>query len=98
MNKERLMQVLRSPIVSEKSTLMADASHQFAFRVATDATKPEIRKAVELMFEVQVESVRVVNIRGKVKRSGRLMGRRNGIRKAYVKLAPGSEIDFGAGA
>ncbi len=98
MNKERLMQVLRSPVVSEKSSIAADASRQFAFTVAPDATKPEIRKAVELMFDVKVEQVRVVNIKGKAKRFGQLMGRRNGVRKAYVKLAEGQDIDFGGGA
>jgi large subunit ribosomal protein L23 len=98
MNKERLMQVLHSPVVSEKSTIAADAGRQFVFRVAPDATKPEIRKAVELMFDVKVEQVRVVNIKGKEKRFGRFMGRRNDVRKAYVKLAEGHDIDFGAGA
>ncbi|MES9870975.1 MAG: 50S ribosomal protein L23 [Sedimenticola sp.] len=98
MNKERLMQVLLSPVVSEKSTIAAEASRQFAFKVAPDATKPEIKKAVEQMFDVKVDSVRVVNIKGKQKRFGTIMGRRNGVRKAYVKLAEGNDIDFGAGA
>ena len=98
MNKERLMQVLQSPVVSEKSTIAADTGRQFVFRVAPDATKPEIRKAVELMFDVKVEQVRVVNIKGKEKRFGRFMGRRNDVRKAYVKLAEGHDIDFGSGA
>lgn len=98
MNKERLMQVLQSPVVSEKSTIAADAGRQFVFKVAPDATKPEIRRAVELMFDVKVEQVRVVNIKGKEKRFGRSMGRRNDMRKAYVKLAEGHDIDFGAGA
>ncbi len=95
MNKEKLMQTLRSPVVSEKSTIVADANRQFVFEVAPSSTKPEIRKAVELMFDVKVEAVRVVNIKGKLKRSGRKLGRRNGIRKAYVRLAPGNDIDFG---
>ncbi|MET0103703.1 MAG: 50S ribosomal protein L23 [Sedimenticola sp.] len=98
MNKERLMQVLLSPVVSEKSTIAAESSRQFAFKVAPDATKPEIKKAVEQMFDVKVDSVRVVNIKGKQKRFGTIMGRRNGVRKAYVKLAEGNDIDFGAGA
>jgi large subunit ribosomal protein L23 len=98
MNRERLMQVLQSPVVSEKSTIAADTSRQFVFHVAPDATKPEIRKAVELMFDVKVEQVRVVNIKGKEKRFGRFMGRRNDVRKAYVKLAEGHDIDFGSGA
>ena len=98
MNKERLMQILLSPVVSEKSTVAADVDRQFVFKVAPDATKPEIKKAVELMFDVSVDSVRVVNIKGKQKRFGAIMGRRNGVRKAYVKLAEGNDIDFGAGA
>ena len=98
MNKERLMQVLVSPVISEKSTLAAEVNRQFVFKVAPDASKPEIKKAVELMFDVKVDDVRVVNIKGKQKRFGTIMGRRNGVRKAYVKLAEGSDIDFGAGA
>ncbi|MCP4993234.1 MAG: 50S ribosomal protein L23 [Gammaproteobacteria bacterium] len=98
MNKERLMQVLLSPVVSEKSTIAAEASRQFVFRVASDATKPEIRKAVEMMFNVKVEQVRVVNTKGKAKRFGQMMGKRSDIRKAYVRLAPDNDIDFGAGA
>ncbi len=95
MNSDRLMQVLVSPVISEKSTMAADTSRQFVFRVLPDASKPEIKKAVELMFDVKVDAVKVVNIKGKSKRFGRLMGRRSGIRKAYVKLAEGSDIDFG---
>ena len=98
MNKERLMQVLQSPVVSEKSTIVGDTGRQVVFRVAPDATKPEIRKAVELMFDVKVEQVRVVNTKGKIKRFGRFTGRRTDTRKAYVKLAEGHDIDFGAGA
>ncbi len=98
MNKERLMQVLLSPVVSEKSTIAADAARQFVFQVASNATKPEIRKAVEMLFDVKVDQVRVVNIKGKTKRFGHVMGRRNGVRKAYVKLAEGHDIDFGGGA
>ena len=73
MNKDRLMQILVNPVVSEKSTVVADSSRQFVFRVLPDATKPEIRKAVEMMFEVKVNAVRVVNIKGKNKRFGKLM-------------------------
>ncbi|MES9855733.1 MAG: 50S ribosomal protein L23 [Sedimenticola sp.] len=98
MNKERLMQVLQGPVISEKSTIAADTVRQFVFKVVQDASKPEIKKAVELMFDVKVEHVRVVNIKGKAKRFGSMMGRRSNIRKAYVKLAEGSDIDFGAGA
>lgn len=98
MNKERLMQVLLGPVISEKSTIAADVSRQFVFKVIPDAKKPEIKRAVELMFDVTVDNVRVVNIKGKSKRFGQIKGRRNGVRKAYVRLAEGSDIDFGAGA
>jgi large subunit ribosomal protein L23 len=94
MNQERLMQVLLAPIVSEKSTMLADKNDQVAFRVLQDATKPEIKAAVELLFKVQVESVQVLNQQGKKKRSGRFNGRRRNVRKAYVSLSPGQEINF----
>ncbi len=95
--QERLMQVLLAPVVSEKSTYIADKHEQVIFRVAGDATKPEIKAAVELMFKVQVESVKVLNVRGKEKRFGRFMGRRNHWKKAYVCLKPGQEINFAEG-
>ncbi len=95
--QQRLMQVLLAPVVSEKSTYVADKHEQVVFRVASDATKPEIKAAVELMFKVQVESVKVVNVRGKEKRFGRFMGRRNHWKKAYVCLMPGQEINFAEG-
>ena len=94
MNQDRLMKVLVGPIVSEKSTLVAEKNEQVAFRVLQDATKPEIKAAVELLFKVEVESVQVLNQKGKVKRFGRHIGRRRGTRKAYVSLAPGQEINF----
>jgi large subunit ribosomal protein L23 len=94
MNPERLMQVLLAPIVSEKSTMLADKSNQIAFRVMQDATKPEIKAAVELMFKVEVESVQVLNHKGKAKRFGRFNGRRRNVRKAYVSLKAGQEINF----
>ena len=94
MSQERLMTVLLGPHVSEKSTRLADAHNQIAFRVRADANKSEIRRAVELMFEVAVEEVRVVNLRGKSKRFGQRRGRRSDWKKAYVKLAPGHDIDF----
>jgi len=97
MNKERLMQILRGPLISEKSTYAADTANQFVFRVSYDASKPEIRKAVELMFNVKVDQVRVVNIKGKRKRFSAVMGRRNAVRKAYVRLAAGHDINFGMG-
>ncbi len=98
MNNERLMKVLLSPVVSEKSSIVADANNQYTFRVTTDATKREIAKAVEQLFEVQVEDVKVVNVKGKNKRFGQIQGKRSDWKKAYVRLKAGSEIDFAAGA
>ena len=98
MNQERLMKVLLSPIISEKSTATAERNNHVAFRVLQDATKPEIKAAVELMFKVQVTSVRVLNQKGKAKRFGRTEGRRRNVRKAYVCLAQGQEINFGGEA
>ena len=94
MNQERLMQVLVAPIVSEKATMVAEKNEQVAFRVLQDATRDEIRAAVELLFKVQVESVQVLNQKGKAKRFGRFTGRRRNVRKAYVSLKPGQEINF----
>ncbi len=96
-NEERLMQVLLAPQISEKATYIADKNEQVVFIVAPDATKPEIKAAVELLFKVQVESVQVANLKGKVKRSGRVMGRRSDVRKAFVCLKPGQEINFAEG-
>ena len=98
MNAERLMKVLLSPVISEKATLAADASGQYVFRVAPDATKREIGRAVETLFEVQVDRVQVLNVKGKNKRLGQRMGKRKDWRKAYVRLKPGHDIDFGGGA
>ncbi len=94
MNQERLMTVLVAPIVSEKATMVAEKNGQVAFRVLQDATRDEIRAAVELLFKVQVESVQVLNQKGKQKRFGRFNGRRRHVRKAYVSLEPGQEINF----
>jgi large subunit ribosomal protein L23 len=94
MNQERLMKVLLSPLVSEKSTRIADANNQYAFKVLPDASKPEIRKAVELMFDVKVKGVQVANVRGKIKRFGQALGKRADWKKAYVTLAEGHDIDF----
>ena len=98
MNKARLMNVLLSPVVSEKSALAADSSNQFVFKVAPDATKPEIAEAVELMFDVKVDTVKTVNVKGKQKRFGAVMGRRSDWKKAYVRLQDGFDIDFAGGA
>ena len=94
MNQERLMQVLLAPQISEKATFVAEKNEQVIFRVASDATKPEIKAAVELMFEVKVDAVRVVNVAGKAKRFGGRAGRRSDFKKAYVSLAEGQTIDF----
>ncbi|MEW8187399.1 MAG: 50S ribosomal protein L23 [Candidatus Thiodiazotropha endolucinida] len=98
MNNERLMKVLLSPVVSEKSSVIADANQQYTFRVATHATKREIAQAVEKLFEVEVERVQVVNCKGKTKRFGQVNGKRSDWKKAYVRLKPGNDIDFAAGA
>ncbi|HEY5310183.1 MAG TPA: 50S ribosomal protein L23 [Casimicrobiaceae bacterium] len=97
-NSERLMTVLLAPVVSEKGTFVADRHSQVIFRVMPDATKPEIKAAVELMFKVQVDSVQVAVVKGKEKRFGRFVGRRRGWKKAYVCLKPGQEINFAAEA
>jgi large subunit ribosomal protein L23 len=94
LNQERLMTILVGPHVSEKSTLVAEKSNQIVFRVRTDSTKKEILKAVEMMFEVKVDSVQVVNCQGKKKRFGQTMGKRVDWKKAYVTLAEGSDINF----
>ena len=98
MNTERLFNVLLGPVVSEKSTVVADRNNQYVFRVVSDATKQEIGRAVEKMFEVEVDRVQVLNVKGKKKRFGSRPGRRSDTRKAYVCLKPGHDIDFGGGA
>lgn len=95
-NQQRLMQVLLAPTVSEKSTFVGDKNNQVVFRVADNATKPEIRAAVELLFKVKVKSVQVANVKGKEKKTGRITGRRRNWKKAYVSLAQGQEINFQA--
>lgn len=94
MNQERIYKVLVAPHVSEKATLVAEKYGQYVFRIAPDATKPEVKKAVEALFNVKVESVQTVNIKGKTKRTARGLGKRNDVRKAYVKLVAGQDIDF----
>ena len=93
---DRLMNVVLAPVVSEKSTLVADKNRQYVFRVADDATKPEVKAAVEAMFKVEVKSVQIANVGGKVKRFGRFTGRRRSWKKAYVCLKAGQEINFAA--
>jgi large subunit ribosomal protein L23 len=93
-NTERLMTVLLAPVVSEKATYIADKHSQVIFRVAPDATKPEVKAAVELMWKVEVDTVQISIVKGKEKRFGRFIGRRRGWKKAYVSLKPGQEINF----
>lgn len=96
-NQERLMQVLLAPQISEKATYVADKNEQVVFIVTQDATKPEVKAAVELLFKVQVESVQISVQKGKAKRFGRFMGRRSDVKKAFVCLKPGQEINFAEG-
>ena len=96
--ESRLMQVLVAPIVSEKATMIAEKSNSIAFKVLQDATKHEIKAAVELMFKVEVKGISVLNTKGKSKRFGKSMGRRDNIRKAYVTLKPGQELNLGGEA
>ena len=94
-NAEQLMQVLLAPVVSEKSTRVADRNRQYVFRVLDAATKPEIKAAVELLFKTKVDSVTVSRVKGKKKRFGRFIGRRNNWKKAYVRLREGEKLpDF----
>lgn len=96
-SQERLLQVLLAPQVSEKATYIADKNEQIVFFVVPTATKPEVKAAVELLFKVEVESVQISNLKGKQKRFGRLMGRRSDMKKAFVCLKPGQEINFAEG-
>ena len=97
MNDERLMKILIAPHISEKSTRVADASNQVVFRVLPDARKPEIKRAVEKLFSVEVEHVQVANVKGKRKVFQRTHGSRPDWKKAYVRLKPGHDIDFAGG-
>ena len=96
MNQQHLMKVILAPVVSEKSNLLAEKRNQMTFKVLPNATKAEIKAAVELLFGVQVASVTTVAIRGKVKRFGRSLGRRSGVKKAYVSLVAGQKLDLEA--
>lgn len=93
---DRLMTVVLAPVVSEKGTYVADKNRQYVFRVADSATKPQIKAAIELMFKTKVDAVTVLNVRGKERRFGRVLGRRRHWKKAYVRLAAGQEINFAA--
>jgi len=96
--QQRIYQVLLAPHISEKSTFVAERNNQVVFRVAADATKPEIKAAVEALFKVDVESVQVVNVKGKQKRFCRFTGRRSDVRKAYVGIRDGQDHDLTMGA
>ncbi|ASK27099.1 50S ribosomal protein L23 [Neisseria chenwenguii] len=98
MNQQRLTQVILAPIVSEKSNVLAEQRNQMTFKVLANATKPEIKAAVELLFGVKVTSVTTVTVKGKVKRFGRTLGRRSDVKKAYVSLAAGQELNLEAAA
>ncbi|MBO9689377.1 50S ribosomal protein L23 [Roseateles chitosanitabidus] len=90
----RLAKVLLAPIVSEKATMAGEKHNQVLFKVLRDATKPEVKAAVELMFKVEVEAVNIVNVKGKTKRFGGRLGRRDHVKKAYVSLKAGQELNF----
>jgi large subunit ribosomal protein L23 len=94
MNKERVFKILLGPHISEKASVIAELNNQVVFRVIPDATKPEIKTAVEQLFDVTVEGVQVVNVKPKRKRTRYGFGAQGGIRKAYVTLQKGQEIDF----
>lgn len=94
MNQERLMNVLLSPHVSEKSTRLADSNNQITFKVLPNATKKEVKQAVELLFKVKVTGVQVMNVKGKKRRFAQTIGRRKDWKKAYVTLQEGDDIDF----
>ncbi|WP_317933029.1 50S ribosomal protein L23 [Halioxenophilus sp. WMMB6] len=94
MSQERIYHVLRGPVISEKAAMAGDAGNQVAFKVSTDATKAEIKAAVEQLFEVKVEAVRTLNVKGKTKRTRYGMGKRNDWKKAYVRLQEGQDIDL----
>lgn len=92
----KLADILQAPIISEKSTNAAELGNQFVFKVQKAATKKQVKSAVEMMFDVEVDSVQVLNVKGKQKRFGRTLGKRSDWKKAYVKLKPGHDIDFSA--
>ena len=98
MNQQRLMKVILAPVVSEKSNLLAEKRNQMTFKVLPDATKQEIKAAVELLFGVEVAAVTTTTTKGKVKRFGRTIGRRSNVKKAYVSLVAGQELDLEAAA
>ena len=94
MKKQELVRILLAPVISEKSTLLSEQERKFVFKVKKNASKKNIKQAVELMFEVEVDYVHVLNVKGKTKRFGRFIGSRSDWKKAYVKLKPGFNIDL----
>lgn len=94
MNEIRVMKILLGPHITEKAAVVGESSNQYVFRVAKDATKPEVKQAVEKLFDVEVDAVRVTNVKGKTKRTGARMGRRVDWKKAYVRVKAGQTIDF----
>jgi Ribosomal protein L23 len=94
MNQEFLLQLITAPVVTEKSSIAADNSNQYVFKVDGRANKSEIKSAVEKLFDVEVESVKTLNVKGKVKRFGRSLGKRSDTKKAYVRIKSGQEIEF----
>ncbi|MEO1888314.1 MAG: 50S ribosomal protein L23 [Cycloclasticus sp.] len=94
MNQEFLLQLITAPVVTEKSSLAADNNNQYVFKVNGAANKTEIKAAVEKLFDVEVESVNTLNVKGKTKRFGKGMGKRSDVKKAYVRIKSGQEIDF----
>ena len=94
MSKDELFQVLLAPVVTEKSTRAAEKGDQVVFNVLPSATRHDVKAAVEQAFDVEVESVKVLNVKGKTKRFGRTLGKRNDRKKAYIRLKEGSDIDF----
>ena len=94
MKQERLYNIILGAHISEKASLIADTANQFAFKVAKDATGPEIKEAIEKIYEIPVKKVSVMNVKGKVKRNGRGLSKRSGWKKAYVSLEAGHDIDF----
>jgi large subunit ribosomal protein L23 len=96
MNKYELAGILEAPIISEKSTNAAEKDRQFVFKVQKHATKKQVKNAVEIMFSVEVDTVQVLNVKGKQKRVGRSLGQRSDWKKAYVKLKSGHDIEFSA--
>ena len=96
MNQEFLLQLIEAPVISEKSTLAADAGNQYVFKVSKAANKKEIKAAVEKLFEVEVEGVKTLNVTGKTKRFGRMLGKRSDWKKAYVRVKSGQDIELGS--